>query len=126
MFQVQGCAYSGTSTDSLYLNSKLITNKSAMVCSLFATHASYEERSATIPRSSDSIRRPFQIRAGYKVCRSLSDLRSNVDIFQVQPTQNGRGVFRVNQTSLPNNTSTLPTQGMFADAGQQASWYSQS
>ncbi|KAI4846544.1 hypothetical protein E4T45_07196, partial [Aureobasidium sp. EXF-8846] len=41
-------------------------------------------------------------------------------------TQNGRGVFRVNQTSLPSNTSTAPTQDMFPAAGQQASWYSQS
>ncbi|KAH0373134.1 hypothetical protein KCU65_g611, partial [Aureobasidium melanogenum] len=45
---------------------------------------------------------------------------------QVQPTHNGRGVFRVNQTSLANNTSTVPTQDMFSAAGQQGSWYSQS
>ncbi|KAG9665873.1 hypothetical protein KCU76_g18187, partial [Aureobasidium melanogenum] len=44
---------------------------------------------------------------------------------QVQPTQNGRGVFRVNQTSLANNTSTVPAQDMFSAAGQQGSWYSQ-
>lgn len=56
----------------------------------------------------------------------FSGLRSIVDVIQVQPTQNGRGVFRVNQTSLPNNTSTVPTQDMFPAVGQQASWYPQS
>lgn len=63
------------------MTSKLIANKSAMACSPSATHASYEERSATILRSLDSIRHPFQIRAGYKVCYIVcSRLRSIVDM----------------------------------------------
>jgi hypothetical protein len=123
---MQGCAYSGTSTDVLYLISKLIPRKSVMVCNLSATPARYEEQSATIRRSSDLIKRPFQTRAGFKVGRRLSGLQFGINVIQVQPTQNGRGVFRVNQTSLPSNTSTAPTQDMFPAAGQQASWYSQS
>lgn len=96
-----------------------------MVYNLSVTPASYEEPSAIILRSSDLTRHLFQIRAGYKVCSSLPYLPTVFDIFQVQPTQNGRGVFRVNQTSLANNTSTVPAQDMFSAAGQQGSWYSQ-
>jgi hypothetical protein len=97
-----------------------------MVCNLSATPAKYEEQSAAIRQFSGLIKRPFQTRAGFKVGRSPSSLQFGIDGFQVQPTQNGRGVFRVNQTSLPSNTSTVPTQDMFPAAGQQASWYSQS
>jgi hypothetical protein len=103
----------------------LIASKSAMVCSLSVIPAKHEERSATILRSSGLIKPPFQIRAGFKVCKSLSGLQFIIDVIQVQPTQNGRGVFRVNQTSLPNNTPTVPTQDMFSAVGQQGSWYSQ-
>lgn len=97
-----------------------------MVCNLSVTPASYEGPSAIILRSSDLTRHLFQIRDGYKVCNLLPRLRRIVDMFQVQPTQNGRGVFRVNQTSLANNTSTVPSQDVFPAAGQQGSWYSQS
>jgi hypothetical protein len=97
-----------------------------MVCNLFATPAKYGERSATTRPSSDLIKRPFPTPAGFKVGRSPSGLQSGTDVIQVQPTQNGRGVFRVNQTSLPSTTPTIPTQDMFPAAGQQASWYSQS
>jgi hypothetical protein len=105
---------------------KLIPRKSVMVCNLSATPARYEEQSATIRPSSDLTKRPFQTRAGFKVGQSLSGLQFVADVIQVQPTQNGRGVFRVNQTSLPSNISTIPTQDVFPAAGQQAPWYSQS
>ncbi|CAD0029825.1 unnamed protein product, partial [Aureobasidium pullulans] len=42
---------------------------------------------------------------------------------QVQPTQNGRGVFRVNQTPAAS-ASTIPAHDMFA--GQQGPWFPQS
>lgn len=126
MFQMQGCAYTGTFDELLCLNSQLTLSKSVMVCNLSVTPASYEEPSATILRSSGLTRHLFQTRVGYKVCRSLPRPEPIVDKVQVQPTQNGRGVFRVNQTSLANNTSTIPTQDMFPAAGQQSSWYSQS
>lgn len=126
MFQVQGCTYTGTFDEILRLDSQLTLSKSVMVCNLSVTPASYEEPSATILRSSGLTRHLSQTRVGFKVCNRLPHFRPIVDMFQVQPTQNGRGVFRVNQTSLANNTSTVPTQDMFPAAGQQGSWYSQS
>ena len=126
MFQVQGGAYTGTFDEFLCLNSQLTLTKSVMVCNLSVTPASYEEPSATILRSLGLTRHLSQTRVGYKVCRSLPHREPIVDMVQVPPTQNGRGVFRVNQTPLAHNTSTVPTQDMFPAAGQQGSWYSQS